>query len=79
VVLEWEGRTEDGEKGGERRVKKKNGFYPGFTFQITAAAATLKTDSPTAAWKFKLGPVGRGRCPRVVDVVETQVLRMTGR
>ena len=30
----------------EEESKRKNGFYSGFTFQITAAAATLKTNPP---------------------------------
>jgi hypothetical protein len=43
----------------EKESKRKNGLiYSGFAFQITAAAAaTLKTNTPTAAWRFKLGPV----------------------
>ena len=42
----------------EKESKRKNGLiYSGFTFQITTAAATLKTNTPTAAWRFKLGPV----------------------
>jgi hypothetical protein len=40
-----------------REVKKKMISYSCFTFQNTAAAATHKTNTPTAAWKFKLGPV----------------------
>jgi len=51
-------KREERENEKRRGVKKKNGLYSGFTFQITAAAAaTLKTNTgPTAAWKFKLGP-----------------------
>ena len=36
---------------------RKNGVYSDFTFQVTATAATHKTNAPTALWKFKLGPV----------------------
>ena len=32
-----------------RKAEKKTIFYSGFTFQNTAAAATLKTNTPTAA------------------------------
>jgi len=53
------------ENGGNRRKEergKKGGgggkiiFYSGFTFQNTATAATVKTNTPTTAWIFRLGP-----------------------
>ena len=60
VVLEWEGRRkEDSEKGGKRRGVKKTVSTLVSLSRLQQQQQHLKLTprSPTAAWKFKLGPV----------------------